>query len=253
MDSPDVTERFLWDFRRVVADLFAEAYAGYFTELAHDAGLFFSCEPYGSSPSDDFQYGSFCDVPMGEFWPGSGGHSGVIVNTRLAASIAHVYGRKVAGAEAFTATPDAGKWKAGPFELKAQGDAVYCDGVNRMIYHRYAHQPWTNPTRYPGMTMGQWGTHFERTLTWWKQGGDWLRYQTRCQYMLQEGRFTADVLHYGGEGAPNEFRNAELPYGYDYDGCDTRALKTLKVKDGRLALPSGMSYRMLVLPDDPAM
>ena len=253
VDSPDVTERFLWDFRRVVADLFAEAYAGYFTELAHDAGLFFSCEPYGSSPSDDFQYGSFCDVPMGEFWPGSGGHSGVVVNTKLAASIAHVYGRKVAGAEAFTATPDAGKWKAGPFDLKAQGDAVYCIGVNRMIYHRYAHQPWTSPTRYPGMTMGQWGTHFERTLTWWKQGSDWLRYQTRCQYMLQEGRFTADVLLYNGEGAPGEFREAELPYGYDYDGCDTRALKMLKVKDGRLALPSGMSYRMLVLPDDPAM
>ena len=76
-----------------------------------------------------------------------------------------------------------------------------------MIYHRYAHQPWTNPTRYPGMTMGQWGTHFERTLTWWNQGSDWLRYQPRCQYMLQEGRFTADVLYYYGEGAPNEFRN----------------------------------------------
>ncbi|MDR1336991.1 MAG: hypothetical protein LBK22_09195, partial [Tannerella sp.] len=122
-----------------------------------------------------------------------------------------------------------------------------------MIYHRYAHQPWTDPTRYPGMTMGQWGTHFERTLTWWEQGREWLRYQARCQYMLQEGRFVADVLFYCGEGAPNELRNAKLPYGYDYDGCDTRALKMLKVKDGRLVLPSGMSYRMLVLPDDPVM
>ncbi|MDR0814175.1 MAG: hypothetical protein LBN37_00320, partial [Bacteroidales bacterium] len=136
---------------------------------------------------------------------------------------------------------------------KAQGDAVYCGGVNRMIYHRYAHQPWTNPTRYPGMTMGQWGTHFERTLTWWQQGKDWLRYQTRCQYLLQEGRFVADVLFYSGEEAPNELRDSKLDYGYDFDGCDTKALKMLKVKDGQLVLPSGMTYRILVLPDNPAM
>jgi hypothetical protein len=254
VDSPEVTERFLWDFRRVVADMFAENYAQYFGELAHGTGLYFSGEPYGSSPSDDIQYGSFFDVPMGEFWPGSDGHSGVITNTKLAASIAHVYGRKVAGAEAFTSTAaNNGKWKTGPFELKAQGDEVYCTGINRMVYHRYAHQPWTTPTRYPGMTMGECGTHFERTLTWWTQGKDWLRYQTRCQYMLQEGRFVADVLYYNGEGAPALFHEAALPYGYDYDGCDTRALKMLKVKDGLLTLPSGMSYRMLVLPDDPVM
>jgi hypothetical protein len=252
VDSPAITERFLWDFRRVIADMFAENYSEYFGELAHKAGLLYSSEPYGNSPSDDIQYGSFSDIPMGEFWQ-SGGHSVNSGNAKLPASIAHVYGKKFVGAEAFTAAPDAGKWMKGPFDIKAQGDAVYCGGVNRMIYHRYAHQPWTNPVRYPGMTMGQWGTHFERTLTWWEQGKDWLRYQARCQYMLQEGRFVADVLFYSGEGAPNELRNSPLPDGYDYDGCDTRALKMLKVKDGCLVLPSGMSYRILVLPNDPVM
>ncbi|MDR2680409.1 MAG: DUF3395 domain-containing protein, partial [Tannerella sp.] len=256
VDSPEVTERFLWDFRRVIADLFAENYSEYFGKLAHDAGLLYSCEPYGNSPSDDIQYGSFCDIPMGEFWPGSG-HTVNSGNAKLPAAIAHVYGRKFVGAEAFTAAPEGGKWLKTPFDIKAQGDAVYCGGVNRMIYHRYAHQPWTNPTRYPGMTMGQWGTHFERTLTWWEQGREWLRYQARCQYMLQEGRFVADVLFYCGEDAPNELRDARLPYGYDYDGCDTRALKMLKVgAQGHaplLVLPSGMSYRILVLPDNPVM
>jgi hypothetical protein len=252
VDSPEVTERFLWDFRRVIADLFAENYSEYFGTLAHQAGLLYSIEPYGNSPSDDIQYGSFADITMGEFWPSSG-HSVNSGNAKLAASIAHVYDKKFVGAEAFTAAPDAGKWLKGPFDIKAQGDAVYCGGVNRMIYHRYAHQPWTNPTRYPGMTMGQWGTHFERTLTWWQQGRDWLRYQTRCQYLLQEGQFVADVLFYSGESAPNELRNSKLTYGYDYDGCDTRALKMLKVKNGRLVLPSGMSYRILVLPDESFM
>ncbi|GHV07761.1 hypothetical protein FACS1894160_0900 [Bacteroidia bacterium] len=252
VDSHEVTERFLWDFRRVIADIFAENYSEYFGELAHKAGLLYSIEPYGNCPSDDIQYGSFADIPMGEFWPGSG-HSVNSGNAKLVGSIAHVYGKKFVGAEAFTAAPEAGKWMKGPYDIKAQGDAVYCGGVNRMIYHRYAHQPWTNPTRYPGMTMGQWGTHFERTLTWWEQGKDWLRYQARCQYLLQEGQFNADVLFYSGESAPNELRNTKLPYGYDYDGCDTRALTMLQVKDGRLVLPSGMSYRILVLPDEPIM
>ena len=163
--SSEITERFLWDFRRIVADMFAEAYSEYFGELAHKEGLLYSSEPYGNCPSDDIQYGSFCDIPMGEFWQNSG-HSVDMGNAKLAASIAHVYGKKFVGAEAFTAAPDGGKWLKDPYAMKAQGDAGYCGGINRMIYHRYAHQPWTEPTRYPGMTMGQWGTHFERTLTW---------------------------------------------------------------------------------------
>jgi hypothetical protein len=247
--SAEITDRFLWDFRRVIADMFAENYSEYFGELAHAAGLLYSSEPYGNGPSDDIQYGSYCDIPMGEFWQNSG-HSVDIGNSKLPASIAHVYGKKFVGAEAFTAAPDGGKWLKDAYAIKAQGDAAYCGGINRMIYHRYAHQPWVEPTRYPGMTMGQWGTHFERTLTWWSQAKDWLLYQARCQFMLQEGLFVADVLFYSGEGAPNELRNAALPAGYDYDGCDTKALKLLKVKNGKLTLPSGMTYRMLVLPKD---
>ena len=249
VDSPEVTERFLWDLRRTISDLFAENYSGQFKEMAHRAGLLYSVEPYGNCPSDDLQYGSFCDIPMGEFWPASG-ESVSIGNAKLPASVAHVYGKKYVGAEAFTASPEAGKWLKDPYSIKAQGDAVYCGGINRIIYHRYAHQPWTSPARFPGMTMGQWGTHFERTVTWWEQGKDWLKYQARCQYLLQEGQFVADVCFYCGENAPNSLRGGGLPQGYDYDGCDTGALSLMSVKDGRIVLPSGMSYRLLVLPSD---
>ncbi len=252
VDSPEVTERFLWDLRRTVADLFAENYSGQFKEMAHRAGLLYSVEPYGNCPSDDLQYGSYCDIPMGEFWPGSG-ESVNVGNSKLPASVAHVYGKKYVGAESFTASPEAGKWLKDPYSIKAQGDAVYCGGVNRIIYHRYAHQPWTQPARFPGMTMGQWGTHFERTVTWWEQGKEWLKYQARCQYLLQEGQFVADVCFYCGESAPNSLRGGGLPQGYDYDGCDTAALSLMSVKDGRIVLPSGMSYRLLVLPSDKTM
>ena len=251
VDTPEITERFLWDVRRTIADLFAENYSGQFAEMAHRAGLQYSVEPYGNCPSDDLQYGSFSDIPMGEFWPGSG-ESVNIGNSKLPASVAHVYGKKYVGAESFTASPEAGKWLKDPYSLKAQGDAVYCGGVNRVIYHRYAHQPWTGPARLPGMTMGQWGTHFERTVTWWEQSKDWLKYQARCQYLLQQGLFVADVCFYCGEGAPNSLRGS-LPQGYDYDGCDAGALKLMSVKDGRIVFPSGMSYRVLALPGDKTM
>ncbi len=251
VDSDEVTERFLWDLRRTVADLFVKNYAEKFAAMAHAAGLQLSVEPYGNGPFSDLEYGRSCDIPMSEFWARPGSTSPG--NTKLAASIAHINGRKLVGAESFSVDPVGGKWQKDPFALKAVGDAAYCAGLNRVIYHRYAHQPWTNPTRYPGMTMGQWGTHFERTVTWWEPGRAWLKYQARCQYLLQSGQFVADVCFYCGESAPNGMRTSTLPPGYDFDGCDTAALARMQVVDGRLVLPSGMSYRLLVLPGDKAM
>ena len=250
VESPEVTERFLWDFRRTIADLFGDNYSAKFAQMAHRNNMLYSVEPYGNCPSDDLQYGSHADIPMSEFWPG-GGSPG---NAKHAASLGHVYGRKYVGAESFTAAPEVGKWLKDPFSLKAQGDLVWCGGVNRFIFHRYAHQPWTSPTRFPGMTMGQWGTHFERTVTWWEQSRAWLTYLARSQYLLQSGRFVGDVLFFAGEGAPNDGRAGSLAPGYDYDTCCLDALLALaSVKDGRIVLPSGMSYRVLALPNSGAM
>jgi len=252
VDSPQVTDRFLWDYRRTISDLFSENYAGTFAGLAHKNGLLFSLEPYGNNcPSDDMQYGGYADIPMTEFWPGGAG--GSIGNAKLAASIAHMHGRKFVGAEAFTAAPEQGKWLKDPFSLKAQGDLAWCAGVNRFIFHRYAMQPWTDPTRYPGMTMGQWGTHFERTTTWWEQSTAWLKYIARSQYLLQSGRFVADVCFFNGEDAPSELRITPLPRGYDFDVCDTATLALMTVQDGRIALPNGMTYRLLALPSGTTM
>jgi len=217
VDSPEVTERFLWDFRRTIADLFAENYSGVFAELAHKNGLLYSVEPYADCPTDDLQYGSYADIPMTEFWAGGGGRG----FNELAASIAHVYGRKIVGAEAFTAAPEQGKWLKDPFSLKATGDFAWSQGVNRFIIHRYAHQPWTQPAHYPGMTMDWWGTHFERTLTWWEQSRAWLQYIARSQYLLQQGLAVADVCFFVGDGAPNTFKRGpaqtRLPPGYGFD------------------------------------
>ena len=260
--SVDESERFLEDFRRVVADLFAENYAGRMAELCHKHGLLLSIEPYGNAPCDNLQYGQDVDVPMGEFWSHakSGDHGMGSGNGRFASYLAHVWGRRYAATESFTADPGSGgRWLTTPFSIKAQGDGVYCEGVNRIIYHRFTHQPWAGNKYLPGMTMGRWGMHLDRTQTWWEFSGPWFLYQARCQWMLQEGKFVADALFFCGEQAPNQGGNTDgfggtnardmtLPAGYNWDICATKALKMLKVVNGCVVAPGGVAYRLLILP-----
>lgn len=248
VDNPEASERFLWDVRRTIADLFAENYYGHFQELCHQHGLQASIEPY-TGPFESLQCGEPADIPMGEFWVGGTPNSSV----KLAASVGHIYGRPVIGAESFTAAPGAqhGRWLDDAYSLKALGDQVFCLGVNRYILHRYAMQPWTN--RWPGMTMGQWGTHFDRTSTWWEQSKAWIQYVARCQFLLQQGRFVADAAYFCGENAPVEMPtgNPSLPPGYDYDGVNATVLDSATVQNGQLVLKSGMRYRVLILqPND---
>ena len=254
--SVDESERFLRDFRRVVADLFAENYAGALAKKCHECGLKLSLEPYGNGPFDDLQYGEAVDIPMGEFWSRAPDMAQYGGNARLVAHLAHVWGRKFVGMEAFTANPkNGGRWLTTPYLIKAANDLALASGANRMIYHRFVHQPWADDKYLPGMTMGRWGMHFDRTQTWWAEAKEWIRYQTRAQFLLQQGTFVADVLFFEGEDAPNAggIGRDRLPYGYNYDVCARAALDKLEVKDGRLVVPGGVSYRLLALPDAKTM
>ena len=248
VDSLDVSERFLWDYRRTISDLFTANYFNYFAKRCHDAGLLCSTEPY-DGPFECMSIASNADILMGEFWIGGGMNHSV----RIASSVAHVYGRKIVGAESFTSGPDQGRWQNHPRLMKALGDSIWCNGINRYIFHRYAHQPWLD--KWPGMTMGQWGTHFERTNTWWNDGRAWMDYIARSQYLLQAGKFHADILFFGGEFVPNGavYRADVKEMGYDYDAIGTDLLDALTVENGMLVLPSGMRYRLLVMPETSTM
>ncbi len=280
VDSPDATESFLRDFRAVVGDLFCRNYAGRMAERCHKKGLAFHCEAYGNGPFNDLQYGMTADVPMCEFWSFDETrfpHQRVkaedfdaksnrpwgckmIGNPKTPASIVHVRGGDpTVSAEAFTAYAEDSRWTKGPLELKAEGDRIFCGGVTRIVYHRYAHQPWTNPTRWPGMTMAHYGMNMERTQTWWDHGAkEWFAYQTRCQSMLRQGTFVADVLFWTGDDVPNNsqagtsrrpdaIRDA-VPPGYDYDVCESSMLRRLKVEGNDVVAPGGVRYRVLALP-----
>jgi hypothetical protein len=253
VESLDVSERFLWDMRRTIADLFSENYYGKMAALCHQHGLILSAEPYGDGGFDTMQAGSKLDIPMSEFWTGGGTDNQC---AKMVASAAHTFGRRVVGAESFTAGGQRA-WLDHPYSLKALGDEVYCGGVNRFIFHSDPQQPWVDLV--PGMTMGPFGTEFGRTETWWNQSAAWMQYLARCQYLLQSGLFVGDLCYFCGEGAPNDLPARQglrppPPSGYDYDGCDADAIMTrMSVKDGKLALPDGMSYRVLVLPEQQTM
>jgi hypothetical protein len=241
VESAEVSERFLWDLRQTISDLVVENYAGHMRELAKAAGLRFTVEAYGA-PCDSIPYGGASDEPMGEFWS----PSGAMETCKGMASAGHVYGHRIIGAESFTAA-DQEKWREHPGSIKALGDVAFCEGINRFVFHRYALQPWAEDRR-PGMMMGPWGQHYERTETWWEQSVEWHRYLARCQFLLRQGLFVADICYLSPERPPQSFEQHPR-LGYDYDECDAGVvLNRMTVKDGRITLPDGMSYRLLVLP-----
>ena len=254
--SPEISERFLWDLRRTAQELVVENHVGHLKQLAHKNGLTLSVEPYDMNPAGDLTLGRVADVPQCEFWNlGFDSEYSVIE----AASIAHTGGRKIVAAEAFTSNPGE-DWQACPATLKAQGDWAFCAGVNRFDFHRFQAQPGTN--RWPGMTMGPYGVHWDRTQTWWSMVPAYHEYLTRCQFLLQQGVNVADVCFLAGEGAPYVFRPPDSATsghpadhgGYNFDGCAPETLlERAEVKNGKIVFPGGTAYRILVLPEQRTM
>jgi hypothetical protein len=252
--STELSERFLWDVRTTVSEMIRDNYAGRLKDLARTHGIQLSIEAYGHLCIDNLAYAGVSDMPISEFWakgeerfPSPGGYE---TSTKVMASAAHTYGRPVVGAEAFTS--DRG-WRDHPFLLKAMGDRKFCEGLNRMIFHLSAHQPYDH--MIPGLTHRKWGEHFQRHNTWWDYSRPWMDYLSRCQDLLQQGEFVADVCYWPGEGAPLNVTDLtlEMPKGYDFDFCSAEMVLQMSVKEGRLVLPSGANYRYLRLPDTDRM
>ena len=255
VESLEISERFLWDLRQTAQELVIENHAEHLKALGRQYGFGLSIEPYDMNPCADLSLGGVADVPMCEFWAKGYGFD-TTFSCIEATSIAHTLGRPVVAAESFT-SDDKEAWRLYPGVMKPQADWAFCMGINRLVFHRYAHQPWLD--RRPGMTMGPYGVHYERTQTWWPMVGAWHQYLARCQAVLQRGQAVADILYLAPEGAPLVFRppisalRGPKPLvdrqGYNFDGCAPETLNGATVKNKRLVLPSGATYRVLVLPE----
>lgn len=232
--SREISERFLWDIRKTSQELVVENHAEHFKTLGRRSGLRLSIEPYDMNPAADLELGAVADVPMCEFWSKNFGFN-TSFSCIEATSIAHVLGKPVVQAEAFTAGNSEG-WKLYPGAIKDQGDWAFATGINKFYYHTFAHQPLDDSLK-PGMTMGPYGVHWDRNQTWWPMANAYHTYVARCSYMLQQGKTVADILYLTPEGAPHVFHpplsattgNDTLPdrRGYNFDGCSPGMLLKL--------------------------
>ena len=243
--SPDLSDRFLWDVRRLVADKVAYDYVGGLREVSNKHGLTTWLENYGhwGFPAEFLQYGGQSDEIGGEFW--SEGNLGDIEN-RAASSCAHIYGKNKVSAESFTCAGDA--YSRYPATMKRRGDWSFTEGINNTLLHVYIQQPYEE--KAPGVNTW-FGNEFNRLNTWFSHLDLFTTYLKRCNFMLQQGLNVADVAYFIGEDAPKMtgVRDPELPKGYNFDYINAEVIeRSLSVKDGRLVLPHGTSYRILVLP-----
>ncbi len=244
------SDRFLWDLRRAIADDVAYEYVGGLRKIANEHGLKLWLENYGhwGFPSEFLMYGGQSDLVAGEYW--NEGNLGDI-ECKAASSAAHIYGKPFVSAETWTSSGLA--YLRHPAMLKRRGDWSLTEGINHHVLHVYIQQP--DNDRVPG--VNEWfGTEFNRHNTWFDQGRMWVDYLRRCQHLLQQGHYVADVLYFIGEDAPkmSGTQDPELPSGYSYDYVNAEViLQRLSVKDGRLVLPDGMNYGLLVLPQSNTM
>lgn len=236
------TEAFLADFRRTLGELYAENYHATFQRIAHAHGMKFFAEAYGGV-FDESRALEFVDRPMVEFW-----NHGLYKGFDHAPSMAHLLGRPVVMAEAFTSRPPHAQWTEHPFALKALGDAAFTAGVNSLVLHSYVHQPRSDLA--PGFTHGRYGTHFGRLNSWWPLAPSWIDYLKRCQFLLQQGQPVSDLLVLEPERLQSEHRELSPPVvpGHRSDLLPVSQLKRLTVAHRHLQSAGGARYRVLATP-----
>ena len=255
VQSAQASDRFLWDFRATLGELVVENHYAQVAQSLQQRGMGLYSESHESGRAfigDGMSVKRRATVPMGAMWtqmPGVNGEQfGYDADIRESASVAHIYGQNLVAGESMTAASAAWGWS--PEDLKPTADQELAMGLNRFVIHTSVHQPLID--KPPGLALGPFGQWFTRNETWAEQASPWIRYLARCSYLLQQGKFVADVGYFYGEDsnvtalfaakAPN------VPSGYNFDFINADTLLTaLQVEDGSITTPGGMHYRVLAL------
>jgi len=256
VDSSEASDRFLWDFRKTIADLIANEHYGQLEDTLHERGM----GHYGESHeggrafvADGMEVKKFNEIPMSAMWTQTPGVNkeqfGYNADDRESASVAHIYGQNIAAAESMTAA--AAPWAWSPATLKPTADQEFLSGINRFVIHESAHQPLVG--KAPGMTLGPFGQWFNRNETWAEDAGTWINYLARTSYMLQQGHFGADLVYFYGEDSNlTAIFNEKAPdvpagYGFDYINADALIHELSVTSNGQIKTKSGMNYKVLGL------
>ena len=255
VQSSEASDRFLWDFRKTIADLIADEHYGQLEATLHEWHMGHYGESHESGRAfvaDGMEVKKFNEIPMSAMWTQEPGVNHVKydynADDRESASVAHIYGQNLAAAESMTAS--AAPWAWSPATLKPTADQEFLNGINRFVIHESAHQPLVG--KAPGMTLGPFGQWFNRNETWADEAGAWVDYLARTSFLLQQGKFGADLLYFYGEDSNltaifyNKSPDVPAGYGFDYVNADA-LIHQFQVANGRIVTRSGMSYRLLGL------
>ncbi len=255
VESSASSDRFLWDFRKTIADLVANEHYGQLEQTLHERGMGHYGESHESGRAlvaDGMEVKKFNEVPMSAMWTTPMGSNkvqfGYNADDRESASVAHIYGQNIAAAESMTTAESPWAWS--PATLKATADQELLNGINRIVIHESTHQPLVD--KAPGLTLGPFGQWFNRNETWAEQARPWIDYLARSSYLLQQGHFGADLIYFYGEDtnltALFDQSSPNLPAGYAFDYVNADGLiHELNVVDHRIITKSGMQYRVLGL------
>lgn len=259
--SSEDTEKFLADWRQTLSDLMSENHYDVVTDILEERGMYRyteSQEQYRAYVCDGMDPKRKAHIPMSAFWMKPGFYSSYPAcetDIRESASVSHIYGQKVVAAESFTTDGLNNEtarraWAPCPSTLKPLADAALSCGLNRFVIHCSPHQP--SDDHVPGLGLGKYGQWFTRHETWAEEARAWTDYLSRSSFMMQQGRFVADIAYMYGEtvNLSARFKNSypEIPSGYAFDYINrTILLDVLKIRDGKLVTDSGMTYSVLVI------
>jgi hypothetical protein len=258
VNSSEETDRFLFDWRTTIGEMMVDYSYDLETQILNKYHLKRYSEAHGggrSNMSDSMDDKRAAAIPMSEFWAhykqGWIQNLGEESDIKESASVAHIYGQNINAAESFSCDGfKEGAFVYRPENLKRAADFAFSFGLNRIVVHESALQPVDD--KFPGIGLGRWGQWFNRHETWAEQASAWTKYLSRCSYMLQQGRFVADIAVYYGEdnnigGVFNE-KAPDIPTGYNFDYVNKSILQNVIGIDNRdLTTKTGMRYRVLYL------
>ena len=264
--TQETTKRVQTDFKKTLSELMINNLYKKSKEVCNQYGLKINVEaggpgyPLYNGPAEPLKALGALDIPRGEFWIKHSRYytdKNVEDSTRRdsidilrvvkeVSSASHIYQRGIVEEESFTSFQH---WQEGPFDMKPIGDRAFCEGMNRVVFHGFSHNP--TGTGFPGIVYHA-GTHFNTKRVWWPKVKPFIDYIARNDYIFQKASFTADVLYYYGDKVPNSTtpKNAHFAVGpgYDYEVVNTEILlKGVTVKNGRIFLSNGADFSMLAL------
>lgn len=154
------TKKVLSDFRKTLSEMMITNLYKQARKICNSYGLQINCEaggpgyPLYNGPAEPLKALGALDLPRGEFWvnharyymDANGKDSIDIMRVvKEVAAASHIYERGIVEEEAFTSFQH---WMEGPSDLKPVGDRAFCEGMNRVVFHGFTHNP--AGTGYPG-------------------------------------------------------------------------------------------------------